>query len=287
MTSEERDNLLLYAAGALDTDEMDALRKRFAAPGGATPEEIGALAEAQATLALLPLALDEQSPSAVVKDRLMANLAGLPSAESTSDSLRLPTTPVSASGSRTPMWMALAASVLIFMVSMALIIAARKNMGAQQAQLAARDEQIQQMAADLVLATQSMQFSQAELARANEMLDVARSSQLQLVGLAGPEPADNGPKGRILWDKENNQWLISVHGLQPPAEGREYELWFITADGKKVPSKTFNTTKHGEGMLVVEMPKDVPNITIAAITDEPLGGVPVPTGSIHLVGKLE
>lgn len=319
MTSDDRDNLLLYAAGALDADEADALRRRLDAGGGPTPEEAGVLAEAEAMLALLPLGLDEQSPSSGVKSRLMASVAASPAdglvnsgspTAPTSRSSPMRIAPVADAGadvaevgdrraSRMPMFMAMAASVLVFAVSLALVFSARQRVSEVErarladvrelrAQLAVATNGLSQCATSLATANDTLEARSVELARANEMLSITRAAQLQMVGLAGPADAANaGPRGRIWWDKDQNQWLITVHDLKPPAEGREYELWFITADGKKLPSKTFNTSVAGSGMLMVDVPKDVPNITLAAITDEPLGGVSVPTGSIHLVGKLE
>jgi len=110
------------------------------------------------------------------------------------------------------------------------------------------------------------------------------SHDLQTVSLT----SQTQPKarGQVLWDRQTGQWRLAVFNLAPPAPGREYELWFITPDGQKIPSKTFNVDDKGQAMLMVEVPKDIGPIALTAITDEPAGGVSQPTGQIHLVGQV-
>ncbi len=52
---------------------------------------------------------------------------------------------------------------------------------------------------------------------------------------------------------------------------------------RSIPSKVFNTNVAGDAMMMVEVPRGIGPIAVAAITDEPTGGSHVPTGSIHLV----
>jgi len=282
VTNDERDNLLLYAAGALSDAEAVELRSRLAA---ASPEEIGVLAEAEAVLAHLPLALPEESPSVGAKSRLMGKLTAH---GQTSSSMRIGpavTSTGSTSSTRVPLWMALAASVLIFAVSLVMVMNAHRGKEDLRQQARAADEERATLQTALVTKELTLQNMQTKLAL---MTDSISAEKLQLVGLAMPEAnAQRKTRGRILWDKDKNQWFIAVFDLAPPAAGREYELWFITPDQKKHPSKVFNTNAAGDAMMMVEVPKELGPIALAAITDEPAGGSPVPTGSIHLVGKVE
>jgi hypothetical protein len=61
--AERRDTILLYAAGVLDAGECGGLREHLA---GGCPTCAGYLAEAEATLAMLPMGLDVKEPSAAV-----------------------------------------------------------------------------------------------------------------------------------------------------------------------------------------------------------------------------
>ena len=111
-----------------------------------------------------------------------------------------------------------------------------------------------------------------------------RSADLSVIALGGTE-AQPGAKGRLLYDKAKQRWLLSMTNLAQPVAGRCYELWFITRDGRKIGSQTFTPSADGVAEIMVDVPAGL-DVTVAAITDEPIGGVAVPTGQIHLVGTL-
>ena len=97
---------------------------------------------------------------------------------------------------------------------------------------------------------------------------------------AGPNP---GAFAKLLHDDRSGEWHLLVSNLGPPAAGRTYEAWFITPDQRKLPAGTFDVSSTGEGTLVMQPPEGE-TIALVAVTDEPHGGVEVPTGQIHLVG---
>ena len=112
---------------------------------------------------------------------------------------------------------------------------------------------------------------------------VLRSADV-VVALAGAE-AQPTAQGRLYYAKAQRRWLVTMSNLAAPAEGRCYELWFITPDGQKIASDTFVPTADGLAEILVDVPMGI-DVAIAAVTDEPLGGVKVPTGRIHLAGKF-
>ncbi len=80
MTCEERKDLILeYAAGALSPAEHDELRAHLVS---GCPSCAGALAEAEATLAHLPLALPGDAPPKSARDRLMQRVLASPGSSS-------------------------------------------------------------------------------------------------------------------------------------------------------------------------------------------------------------
>lgn len=109
---------------------------------------------------------------------------------------------------------------------------------------------------------------------------------VQLVALAGGEPQPKA-SGRILWDKDKNNWHVYIFDLKPPAPGQEYELWFITPAQKKVPAGMFTVDASGKASITVKVPADLGPIALAAVTNEPIGGVQQPTGSIQLYGEVK
>jgi len=112
------------------------------------------------------------------------------------------------------------------------------------------------------------------------------SSHVQLVSLGGGEPQPHA-SGRIFWDRQSDKWHVVVFDLKPPAAGKEYELWFITPEQKKVPAGMFTVDRNGSGSIDVKLPANIGPIALAAVTDEPIGGVAQPTGSIQLAGAVK
>ena len=125
-----------------------------------------------------------------------------------------------------------------------------------------------------------------QLTSAKTLAAMATARELQMVQLTAGI-AKSPAHGRVFWDKDRNQWNVIVFDLAPPPAGREFELWFITPDQKKIPAGTFQVNAKGDATYLAKVPADLKNIAIAAITDEPKGGVPQPTGQIQLAGKIE
>jgi hypothetical protein len=109
---------------------------------------------------------------------------------------------------------------------------------------------------------------------------------LQYVNLAGSAPQPQA-HGRVFWDKEHQQWHAYFFDMKPPPPGKQYEMWFITARGEKLPGGTFDVDEHGNARLIMAVPSDAGAIAAAAVTDEKTGGVRVPAGAIQLLGKVD
>jgi anti-sigma-K factor RskA len=279
MTADDRDNLLLYAAGALDAAEAAELRNRLLR---GTPEEIGALAEAEATLAMLPLALETQTPSAGAKGRLMASLSGAAqSAPAPAMRLDLRERPRSV----LPTLMALAAAAAVFVVSLALVMNERNKTSGLVALNRKLKGELATLRTDIVRSQITIDDMRTKLAMFDEAV---KAERLQLVGLNRPKPdAASTARGRILWDMERRQWLVVVFDLKPPPQGRMYQLWMIPPGKDPMPSKVFATNSSGEAMLAVDIPAGVNQIALAAITEEPATGSVAPTTPILLMGDAK
>ncbi|HEX8525338.1 MAG TPA: anti-sigma factor [Tepidisphaeraceae bacterium] len=121
---------------------------------------------------------------------------------------------------------------------------------------------------------------------AREKAKLVDSRDVRLVSLSSQDVQPQA-RGRIFWDKQKNTWHVYVFDLKPPPPGKEYELWFITTDSKKVPAGMLTVDKAGKGSTVVAVPQNLGPLALAAITDEPAGGVQQPTGSIQLAGEVK
>jgi len=262
MTCDERkEPILLYACESLDFDEKDEIAAHLLS---GCPRCVGQLAEATAVLAHIPRLLDPIVPSPAVKERLMTAVARTRRSGSRETG-----------GTTTPaarwLWPVVAAGLAAGLTAIALLPSALRQRRALESELATRTEHLREL--------------EASVASAREMIRTLRSPAVEVVALHAPGPQPKAA-ARIFWDRARGVWHFTVTNLEPPPPGKTYELWFITVDERKVPAGTFEVNASGEGSLEVEVPSDIGPIAVAAVTDEPAGGVPQPTGSIQLVGKL-
>ncbi|HEU5394631.1 MAG TPA: anti-sigma factor, partial [Candidatus Methylomirabilis sp.] len=122
------------------------------------------------------------------------------------------------------------------------------------------------------------------VARQQEVIEALRSPDVRIVSLARYQDAPPAV-GRIFWYTAPNVWDFKVYRLPPAPPGKTYQLWFITRDAK-ISAGTFQTGETGEGGLRIPVPPEAAKVTAAAVTLEPAGGVPQPTGPIYLLGGV-
>jgi anti-sigma-K factor RskA len=259
MTCEQlHDVILEVAAGTAGAAEARALRAHLSA---GCPVCAARLAEAEAIGGQLPLALPPVAPSASVKVRLMERIAADPRVV-----VPFPTERARPPAARSP-WLpaAVAAGIAAAIVGVAVYVPLARDRDALRADLSRLD---------------------GELRVAAETVRVLRSPSVQVVSLGGGEPQP-GARGRIFWDRGRGEWRFYAAELRPPGAGRTYELWLINDRNEKIPAGTFGVDARGEGELHVSLPAGAGTIVAAAVTDEPEGGVPQPTGSIQLVGSIQ
>ena len=100
-----------------------------------------------------------------------------------------------------------------------------------------------------------------------------------LAGL-GPTP---GAAGHTYINPQTRDALFYAFNLPRLHEEKTYQLWFI-ADGKPVSAGVFGVDERGTARVRVEKVADVKDIQAWAVTIEPRGGVPQPTGAMVLKG---
>jgi anti-sigma-K factor RskA len=114
-----------------------------------------------------------------------------------------------------------------------------------------------------------------------QLNNLLNASNLSLVELTAQKSSAHG---HVLYDAAGGTWRVYIFNLDPPPANRVYELWAITTDNKKIPAGTFTVDSHGDAVCSGKVP---PNLSAAAVTDEPPSGSTSPTGSIQLSGKLQ
>jgi hypothetical protein len=94
-------------------------------------------------------------------------------------------------------------------------------------------------------------------------------------------------QGHVLWNERKKAWLFYAFGLPQPPEGKEYQVWFMTEKEGPVSAGLFVPDQTGTGsVLATPPPRLFGKITAAAVTLEPAGGLPKPSGEMYLRGSL-
>ena len=122
-----------------------------------------------------------------------------------------------------------------------------------------------------------------ELARQQAVLAIVRDPSTQSVALAGLAPSP-GARGRMLWH-ERAGGLFVAEGLPPAPEGKAYQLWAIAGSAPPVSAGVFLVTTDGKGSVRVPPLPGVARVDVFAVTLEPAGGLPAPSGAMYLAGK--
>jgi anti-sigma-K factor RskA len=253
---ERKDLLLLYAAGELDAAETKEMRNHLAT---GCPTCTANLAEAQAVWTAIPMALESVPPPSSVKRRLMDRIADKSDRFPDSMALRLFRILVPA---------AVAAGIAIVVTH---AILSRQINALQRESAAAR----------LLL-----EFQNQHIQSQHHIDEMLRSPEARLIKLDATK-LQPGATANIVWDQKANQWQLLAAGMAAAPSDKTYELWFVTKAGQKVPAGTFNVDSKGEAALLVKIPPNLGPLALAAVTDEPAGGVPQPTGNFQLTGKIE
>lgn len=121
------------------------------------------------------------------------------------------------------------------------------------------------------------------LAQRDEMLTFLRSPNVKVVPLAGVEQAKSAG-ALLLLDPESKKAFFYGFNLPPLPAGKTYQLWAIA--GKPISTGVFATDAGQKSRLVIRGIPDPASVTKFAVSIEPQGGQPQPTGEIYLVGRL-
>lgn len=91
------------------------------------------------------------------------------------------------------------------------------------------------------------------------------------------------PRARAFVNRRHGVVLIVEH-MAPAPPGKIYEMWLLPPHGKPLPAGIFQTSAQGLGVHTYI--RSLPSVAALAVSLEPSGGRPQPTGPIVLVAKL-
>ncbi|MBA2303619.1 MAG: anti-sigma factor [Acidobacteria bacterium] len=263
-----REQLTDYALGELSVSAREQVRAHLAG----CPECAADARELSVAFHGIGLAGDPMAPPAHLKARVLAQLEHEPRSNSRSNILPLRESPRARRPH--PAWLALAATTVLVVGGMLAL--------SQQRAARLADELLRAHGETARLTTDAATVAgQADLAVA-----ILTATDMRRIDLEGFDVSRNAT-ARAYWSGTKGL-LIVADRLPTPPPGRTYQVWLIGGDSSSpVSAGLIDGRRAGRGMLIVPPPGGVTGRTVTvAVTDEPEGGLPAPTGSKHLVGSL-
>jgi anti-sigma-K factor RskA len=88
----------------------------------------------------------------------------------------------------------------------------------------------------------------------------------------------------MMWHAKAGGVFVAT-GLPAAPEGKTYQLWAIAGGSAPVSAGVFTVDTSGAGSLSVRPLPGVATVNAFAVTLEPVGGLPAPSGEMYLLGK--
>ncbi len=251
-----------YSLGALTPDERAAIDAHVESCATCR-DELRAMTEAAMSLAgAVPSRPMDKIRSAAVKQRVLDRARAEARGVTPIRSAAIPARPA-----RLAWWLAAAASVAFAVTLYQRGAVARE-----------RDDFRTALAAES-LRVASLQDSLA--VRERTLLAMA-GADVKIVELVAN---NRRPNARMFWAQSTNTWTMFAHNLPAPAAGRTYQLWLITREGRRISAGTFAPNPAGSAVVSAQYPLAADALQMIAVTEEPAGGVPQPTGEIVIAGQ--
>ena len=259
--------LVGYALNELTAVERDEVDAHLSACAVCTTE----LRNIQESLALMAETSSPEQPSPALEHRVLAEFARQsPEAVSVVSAPAEFEVPVLRPAVR---WGVLAAGAVIAALAGTLYV-----VESSRQQLA---DQAQRASAELTTVREQMERYRTQTDLALAILSAPDMRELALAGRGIAAAA----AARAYWSPSRGL-LLAVDRLPAPPAGRAYQVWVID-NGQPASAGMLDDPGSGRGMLVVPPPRRGPGSAVTiAITDEPPGGRPTPSGTIALAGTV-
>ena len=120
--------------------------------------------------------------------------------------------------------------------------------------------------------------------RGTSAMAIMTAPDMARIDLAGqPEAPDASARGS---GAASAAWSSARRSLPPPPPGKTYQVWVVTTDPAPVSAGLIEPDPQGRVDVVFATPPDIAQPKAVAVTLEPAGGMPAPTGAKYLVGLV-
>jgi anti-sigma-K factor RskA len=260
----------LYVLGALEPNERLEFERHLATCDECTAEvrSLGGVASA------LPHAVPLLDPPARLRGRVMAVTGREPTAPP--NVVALPARPartrswVSASG-----WLSAAALLIVSVGLGSYSMSLQREISGLRAEVGELNARLTQSDQRVTVATRLVALADARMA-------VLTAPDLTQVDLQGQQPVAPRASGRAFYSRSRGL-VFTASDLPPLRAGRTYQLWLVTAQSP-VSAGLLELDAAGRVAQAFSTPPDLARPVAIAVTEEPAGGVPAPTGDKYLVG---
>lgn len=146
-----------------------------------------------------------------------------------------------------------------------------------------REAELAQLRAELAQRDQDLAGLRRGTVLRDEMLALLRSPNVKTVALAGLEPGVSAG-ALLLVEPESRRALLYAFNLPLLPPGSTYQLWAIT-DNKPFSAATFTIDAGQKARVMIRNLPELTFDTKLAVSMEPEGGRPQPTGAFYLTGR--
>lgn len=271
-----------YVLGALSEEEKQTFEKML---DNATPEQMEIYRQMVQIKDDLALGANPMEPSYGLFDDILDEISKdkIPDSSASKIKDNDDISGAESSGRILPLWTFKTTAAILLAGMLGLILYTQ-----QQTTLVDQQEtQISVLQSELEQRNELLNQLETELERKEELLAILESREVNLILMAGQETNPDG-YGKIIWDPENQRALLQVANLPEPADDKDYQLWLIKDQHSPVSAGIFSFKQSSSDLFykidqLNEFPSDVSNTF--AVTLEPKGGAPQPTGSMYLLGQ--
>jgi anti-sigma-K factor RskA len=255
-----RDQVELYVLGALAPTERAQFELHLAGC-----EECRASVQAMAGVPeALAQSVPQLEPAASLRTRVLTSITGVKPA---SAARRMPAV--------VP-WLAAAAALVVAVALGGYAVAMRGRVSSLEGRL--RDA-LQRAA----LTERQVADLRRTSAEAQSHMAILAAPDLQRIDLAGRTAAPQSA-GRAFWSRSRGL-VFTASNLPALPAGKVYQLWILTKQPAPISAGLFRPDPGGNVRTMFETPIDLPQPSGMAVTIEPDGGVPLPTGEMYLVSR--
>lgn len=274
---DERDDRIdAYVLGTMAADERTAFERELRHDPALATDVRAVHSVAIGLLRAVP----QVSPPVELRARVLRAATGYSAGESARD--RVPPPGLAAPHSEAPRhaplawpaWVAAAASIAVALGLGSYTVRLKQDVSALQARLDAATSRL----AD---AESSVARMERVVSEAQSQTAVLSAPDLAQVALAG-QPAAPDARARAFWSRSRGL-VFTASQLPPLPSGRSYQLWVVTANAR-ISAGVLALAGDGRVLHIVQTPADIPTPVAMAVTLEPEGGVPQPTGAFYLLG---